>query len=88
MFRFYKIIKDKILQCTKVLEGRKIYLIERRFLKTGQVSLLVCSNYKIISKTYDECVKFDDADLAYDYYSDCIKQKMIIEIGEVHDDIN
>lgn len=79
----YKIVKDKILQKTKVLEGLKIYLIERSFLTNGQVSLLVCSNYKKLNKTFDKCYKFLDPDQAYDYYNHCCTMKCIVDIDEV-----
>lgn len=78
----YKIVKDKILQKTKVLEGLKIYLIERSFLTNGRVSLLVCSNYKKLNKTFDKCYKFSDPNQAYDYYNHCCKMKSIVEIED------
>lgn len=89
----YKIVKDKILQKTKVLEGLKIYLIERSFLTNGQVSLLVCSNYKKLNKTFDKCNKFLNPDEAYDYYNYCCKVKCIADVEEItseeqSDDIN
>lgn len=86
MFRFYKVLKIKILEKVKVGLD-KFFLIERNHLTNLQREFLVCKNYDKKSNTYLEGEIFVDSVDAYDYFNSCVKEKRILEVvKEVEND--